>query len=70
MRKIRRLVRWVAIALNLIATAVLGWALWQIFGPVILDGNSALESIYANPILIAAALAPVSALVALLWADA
>jgi hypothetical protein len=66
---LRQAVRGVAIALNAIATIIVCWMLWMVLSPIVFEGDNALLSISANLWVVAAALAPISALVALLWRD-
>jgi hypothetical protein len=66
---LRQAVRVVAIALNAIATLIICWTLWTVLSPIVFEGDNALLSISANLWVVAAGLAPISALIALLWGE-
>lgn len=65
----RRAVRAIAITLNAIATIIVCWLLWTVLSPILFEGDNALMSISANLWVIATGLAPISALIALVWGE-
>ena len=67
MRAVYQAIRWIAIVLNLITTVAWGWMVWMVLAPTFLEGADFPKTVYVNWWVIGASLAPITALIAILW---